>query len=81
MKKICLLIGLLFITSGISYSQVTNLMVDSTTNNFTMTSGSQISWSYNVPNNGDTTLVEIWIDTGTEYLIHQQMYYGLIFSR
>jgi hypothetical protein len=28
-----------------------------------MASGGQFSWSYNVPNAGDSTLVEIWIDT------------------
>ena len=63
MKKFWLLIGFFFLVSGISYSQVTNLTVNSVTNNFTMASGDQISWSYNVPNPGDTTLIEIWIDT------------------
>ena len=63
MKKLWYLIGFFFLVSGISYSQVTNLVVNSVTNNFTMVSGDQLSWSYNVPNNGDTTLIEIWIDT------------------
>lgn len=63
MKRFWLLFIFLFLSTGISYSQVTNLTVNSSTSNFTMVSGDQISWSYNVPNNGDTTLIEIWIDT------------------
>ena len=42
-------------------SQVTNLIVNSSSSNFTMTSGDVISWSYNVPT-GATTVVEIWYD-------------------
>ena len=63
MKKSWLLFTFFFLATCISYSQVTNLTVNSTSNNFTMVSGDQISWSYNVPNPGDTTLIEIWIDT------------------
>jgi hypothetical protein len=63
MKHLWLLFIFLFLSTGISYSQVTNLTVNSSTNNFTMVSGNQLSWSYTVPNNGDTTLIEIWIDT------------------
>jgi len=42
-------------------SQVTNLMVNSTSSSFTMVSGDAISWSYNVPS-GASTLMEIWYD-------------------
>jgi Secretion system C-terminal sorting domain len=63
MKRFWLLLGFFFLVTCISYSQVTNLTVNSTTNNFTMVSGDTISWSYNVPNPGDTTFIQIWIDT------------------
>lgn len=63
MKKFGLLFVFSLLFTCISYSQVTNLSVDSVSSNFSMVSGNQISWNYDVPNPGDSTLVEIWIDT------------------
>jgi hypothetical protein len=63
MKKILLFFAVLccaFLYST-AIAQVTNLKVDSSGSNFTMTSGDVISWSYNVPN-GSTTFVEIYYD-------------------
>lgn len=48
------------------YCQVTNLTVNGEASFFTMTAGDQISWSYDVPNIGDTTLLEIWVDTDSD---------------
>jgi Secretion system C-terminal sorting domain len=47
------------ITSG----GLTNLTVNGSGTNFTMVSGDLLSWSYNVPVVGDSTFIEIWIDT------------------
>ncbi|MDR3668124.1 MAG: T9SS type A sorting domain-containing protein [Ignavibacteriaceae bacterium] len=41
---------------------LTNLNVNGSSTNFSMVSGNQLSWSYNVPV-GDATAIEIWIDT------------------
>lgn len=57
-----LTITFLIILSIPAESQVTNLMVDGSATSFIMTSGDVISWSYNVPTEGATTLVEIWYD-------------------
>src|SRR5664280_2333722 len=62
MKNLSLLLVLLFFFSLNSYSQITNLIVNGQTSNSTMASGDQLSWSFDVPNAGDTTLVVIWID-------------------
>ncbi len=58
--KILLSAFLLFCTIT-AYGQVTNLTVNGATSNFTMVSGSNISWTYNVPA-GSTALGEIWYD-------------------
>jgi Secretion system C-terminal sorting domain len=63
MKNLSLLLTLLLFLSITAYSQVTNLKVNGSSSNFTMTSGDQFGWSYDVPNAGDTTLIVIWIDT------------------
>ena len=62
MKNLSLLLVLPLFLSLTAYSQVTNLVVNGQTSNFTMASGDQISWAYNVPNPGDSTLIEIWVD-------------------
>ncbi len=62
MKKFLLLVVFLFLPLGISYSQVSNLIFWGQTGNFSRASGDTVSWSYNVPNPGDTTLIEFWID-------------------
>jgi len=53
----------LFFTSH-SYAQVTNLNVLGKTPGqlFTMESGGAMSWSFNVPNPGDTALVTVYLD-------------------
>ena len=58
--KILIAVFMLFCTIA-AFGQVTNLTINGSTSNFTMTSGSNISWSYNVPA-GTTTLGEIWYD-------------------
>lgn len=63
MKKMLLfLFAFCVLCSYNVYGQVTNLMVNGQTSSFTMTSGDTLTWSYNVPSPGDTTLVEVWID-------------------
>ena len=62
MKNLSLLFTLLFLLSFTAYSQVTNLTVNGSSSNFTMASGDQFGWSYDVPNAGDSTLIVIWID-------------------
>ncbi len=54
----------IFVVSETSFGQVTNLTVNGVSSNFSMITGSNISWSYNVPN-GTTTLVEIWYDANS----------------
>jgi len=56
-----LTIILLILLNTPSKSQVTNLVVNGSSSNFTMISGDVISWSYNVPS-GASTLVQIWYD-------------------
>jgi hypothetical protein len=62
MKNLSLLFAFLFFLSLTAYSQVTNLKVNGSSSNFTGVSGDQFGWNYNVPNPGDTTLGEIWVD-------------------
>ncbi len=47
-----------------NYAQVTNLVVAGASpgGHFTLESGGEMTWLYNVPNPGDTALVKIWID-------------------
>src|ERR1017187_6665754 len=62
MKNLSLLFFFFLVLSVTSFSQISNLLVNGQTSNFTMASGDQFGWSYDVPNAGDTTLVVIWID-------------------
>jgi len=59
MKKMLLSLFTISIlcTVGSAYGQVTNLQVNKQTTSFTMTSGDTLTWSYDVPTPGDTTLV------------------------
>ena len=63
MKKL-LILSLMFCLAFTldSFSQVTNLQVNGSSSNFTLASGDEVSWSYDVPNPGDTTLLDFWID-------------------
>ena len=74
MKKQFLLITLflsVFIIS--SYSQVTNLTINGEAVSFTMTTGDPIIWSYDVPDVGDTTLVEIWVDIDDNQTLNESV--------
>lgn len=63
MKKVLLfLCFMLVLTVTSSYSQVSNLKVLGSTSNFSIASGDLFGWSFNVPNAGDTTLIQIWVD-------------------
>lgn len=64
MKKLSLLFLFSLFISLPAYSQVTNLLVNgqSSGTNFSMASGDQLGWSYDVPTPGDTTLIVIWVD-------------------
>ncbi|MDR3627995.1 MAG: T9SS type A sorting domain-containing protein [Ignavibacteriaceae bacterium] len=55
------ILAFLFIFHANLHGQVTNLTVNGSSTNFTMTSGDQIDWTYNVPA-GVTTLIQIWYD-------------------
>ena len=70
MKNLILFLFLMVILTLSTYGQVTNLIVNNSATGFTMASGDQMSWSYNVPNSGDTTLVQIWIDTDQNGLLN-----------
>lgn len=56
------------IFSSAAYAQVTNLLVNGSSTHFTMESGSEISWSYNLPVGG-TALLQIWIDVNSNTVI------------
>jgi hypothetical protein len=70
MKHLPLLIILLLtLVLGASvHAQLTNLLVNGVSTNFTMVSGNTISWSYNIPP-GSATTIEIWIDVNTNGII------------
>jgi hypothetical protein len=51
----------IFIFSSTLFGQVSNLLVNGSSTHFSMASGDQISWSYNLPV-GDTATLAIWID-------------------
>ncbi len=46
---------------GSANAQISNLIIVNSDTTFTMVSGSQISWSFNIPN-GASTAIEIWLD-------------------
>jgi len=64
MKKIIfpLILFFSFILCSTAFSQLSNVKVNSSDSSFSIISGNNLSWSYNVGTPGDTTLVEIWID-------------------
>ncbi|HLB00313.1 MAG TPA: hypothetical protein VJO14_02910, partial [Bacteroidota bacterium] len=59
---------LLLLSFTPALSQVTNLIVNGSSTNFTMTSGDVVSWSYNLPA-GEAAIGEIWIDLNTNQAI------------
>ena len=70
MKNLSLLLTLLLFLSVTAYSQVTNVTINGQTSNFTMVSGGQLSWAYDVPNLGDSTLMEIWVDADSNGVLN-----------
>ncbi len=73
MKKIFLLsLFLFFSISLIAFAQVTNLQVNGNSTNFSMASGDEVSWSFDVPNLGDTTFLEFWIDVNNNEIIDSE---------
>jgi hypothetical protein len=61
MKKFFIL-SLVFCFAFDSFGQVSNLVVNGISDSLIIASGDVISWSYDVPNPGDTTLLDFWID-------------------
>ncbi|MCL4540312.1 MAG: T9SS type A sorting domain-containing protein [Bacteroidetes bacterium] len=65
----------LLFMAGKSSAQLSNLTVNGSATSFTMTSGDNVSWSYNIPTGGTAT-IQIWydvngngtIDPGTDVL-------------
>ena len=51
-----------------SLGQISNLLVNQSSTHFSMVSGSEISWSYDLPT-GDTAIVEIWLDVNSNGVI------------
>jgi len=73
MKKLFLFFSvLLFVVflSSINQAQVTNLKVNGSSSPFTMTSGDNLSWSYNL-SSGGTSIVEVWVDVNSNNTIDQ----------
>ena len=50
-----------FAFSSTVFGQISNPLINGSSTHFTMVSGGQISWSYNLPIGGTATLA-IWID-------------------
>jgi len=66
-----LLLTLFFVFTSKVPGQVSNLLVNGTSTHFTMASGNEISWSYNL-SVGDTALLEIWLDVNSNTVIDQE---------
>ncbi len=59
-----------FILSTETSAQISNLLVNGSSTHFSMVSGDEISWSYNL-SVGDTALLEIWLDVNSNNVIDQ----------
>jgi hypothetical protein len=57
-----------FLFSTTAFAQITNLVVNGSSTHFTMESGSQIEWSYNLPVGG-TAFIEVWVDLNSNQSI------------
>ncbi len=74
MKKIIfyfLIISIVIFFHSQCNAQVTNLTVNGATpgQHFTMESGGEMNWQYNVPLPGDTAFIEIWLDLNNSGII------------
>ena len=71
MKTSTALLGvilILILACATASSQVTNLTVNGSSTNFTMTSGDVVSWSFDIPAGG-TAVGEMWIDIDLNHAI------------
>ena len=70
MKSLVRFLFLIFVFAFSSnmHGQITNLLVNGSSTNFTMASGGEISWSYNLPVGG-TALLQIWIDVNSNTVL------------
>lgn len=66
---IFIIVCFFFLSSGV-FAQVTNLIVNGSSSPFTMNSGDNISWSFNL-STGGTAIVEIWVDVNSNSTIDQ----------
>ncbi|HKI77456.1 MAG TPA: T9SS type A sorting domain-containing protein [Ignavibacteriaceae bacterium] len=73
MKRMILVLLVSLLVSVCSFAQVTNLLVNGSSSNFTGVSGSQFGWSYDVPSAGDTTFLQIWIDTDNNGVLNNSV--------
>ena len=61
----------IFVFSSKVSGQISNLLVNQSSTHFSMVSGSEISWSYDLPT-GDTAIVEIWLDVNSNGLLEPE---------
>ena len=57
-----------FVFSSTGSAQISNLLVNGSSTHFTVMSGGEMSWSYNLPVGG-TALLEIWIDVNANTIV------------
>ena len=73
MKKLIAFFQIIFVLiffTSLSNAQVSNLQVIGSSSPFTITSGDNLSWSYNL-STGGTSNVEIWVDVNANLSIDQ----------
>jgi hypothetical protein len=51
-----------FVLTFNAIGQISNLRINGDSADFSLASGDVVSWSYDVPNPGDTTFLDFWID-------------------
>jgi hypothetical protein len=70
MKSLVRFLFLIFVFAFSSnmQGQITNLLVNGSPTHFTLMSGGEMSWSYNLPVGG-TALLEIWIDVNANSIL------------
>ena len=70
MKKLLVPFLSLFLVFALNtFGQVTNLQVTGVSTDFTMVSGTVVSWSYDVAKPGDTTFCNFWIDVNNNKIL------------
>jgi hypothetical protein len=70
MKTSTALLGaLLIFACATATSQVTNLIVNGSSTNFSLTSGDVITWSYDIVPTGGTANAELWVDINLNHAI------------